>query len=290
MIKLALGTAQFGFKYGVSNKFGKIKYSEANKILQLAKKANFEIVDTAISYGDSEKVIGDIGIKDFKYVSKLPNIPSDCEDTDLWVEKNVHSSLKLMGIPSLYGLLVHNYKDLLGKSGKKLIKALQKMKLIGLVKKIGISIYDPNECDQILHLTRFDIVQAPLNIVDQRFFRSGWLSRLHSEEIEIHTRSVFLQGLLLMPRTRIPNKFNRWSHIWDQWSLELKKNNLTAIEVCLSYPLSLPEINHVIVGVENVDQLDNIIKKSKSKIPQIDWSFMNSNDAMLVNPFNWSKL
>ena len=93
-----------------------------------------------------------------------------------------------------------------------------------------------------------------------------------------------------MPRTRIPNKFNRWSHIWDQWSLELKKNNLTAIEVCLSYPLSLPEINHVIVGVENVDQLDNIIKKSKSKIPQIDWSFMNSNDAMLVNPFNWSKL
>ena len=133
-------------------------------------------------------------------------------------------------------------------------------------------------------------MQAPLNIIDRRLVESGWLSRLHSEEIEIHTRSVFLQGLLLMPRNKIPKIFDRWSAVWDQWSLALEKNNLSATEVCLLYPLSLPEIDHIVVGVDNVDQLSNIIEKSKSQQSQIDWSFMISEDQSLINPTNWNIL
>jgi hypothetical protein len=110
---------------------------------------------------------------------------------------------------------------------------------------------------------------------------------LHSEEIEIHTRSVFLQGLLLMPRNKIPNIFDKWSRVWDQWSLELKKNNLSATEACLLYPLSLPEIDRLVIGVDNVEQLSDIIDKSKSQKSQIDLSFMISNDQMLINPTNW---
>jgi len=112
---------------------------------------------------------------------------------------------------------------------------------------------------------------------------------LHSEEIEIHTRSVFLQGLLLMPRNKIPKIFDRWFRAWDQWSLELEKNNLSAVEACLLYPLSLPEIDRVIIGVDNVNQLNDIINKSKSQQSQIDWSFMISNDQALINPTNWHK-
>ena len=140
-----------------------------------------------------------------------------------------------------------------------------------------------------MNLARIDIVQAPLNIVDRRLVVSGWLSRLHSEEIEIHTRSVFLQGLLLMPRNKIPKIFDRWFRAWDQWSLELEKNNLSAVEACLLYPLSLPEIDRVIIGVDNVNQLNDIINKSKSQQSQIDWSFMISNDQALINPTNWHK-
>jgi hypothetical protein len=240
MNKLSLGTVQFGLSYGIANQTGKIKSVEAKKILQLAKNSNIDLIDTAIAYGDSEKVIGDIGIKDFKFVSKLPALPKDCVDINSWVEENVKLSLKRLGIPSLYGLLVHRSESLLGNSGNKLINALKTIKLNGLVKKIGISIYDPSECEQVMNLARIDIVQAPLNIVDRRLVVSGWLSRLHSEEIEIHTRSVFLQGLLLMPRNKIPKIFDRWFRAWDQWSLELEKNNLSAVEACLLYPLSLP--------------------------------------------------
>ena len=217
-------------------------------------------------------------------------IPKNCLDIDLWVEKNVRASLMRLGIKFLYGLLIHNSEDLIGNSSKELINALKRIKKDGLVKKIGISIYDPSECEKILYLNKFDIVQAPLNIIDRRLIDSGLLSKLHSQNIEIHTRSVFLQGLLLMSRKDIPKKFNQWSKVWDKWSSELKKKKLDAIEACLLYPLSIPEIKHVIVGVDNANQLNHILVKSKSQRPQVDLSFMISNDQMLINPNNWNKL
>ena len=287
MKKLCIGTAQFGLNYGISNQKGKVKVHEVKKILQLAKNSNIDTIDTAIVYGDSEKVIGDIGFKNFQIITKLPALHEDCEDIYSWVEKNVKLSLKRLKTSSLHGLLVHRTEDLLGNNGMKLINALKIIKKNGLVKKIGISIYDPSECEKVMKLTRMDIVQAPLNIIDRRLDYSGWLSRLHAEEVEIHTRSVFLQGLLLMPRNRIPNIFNEWSEVWDQWALKLKNNNLSALEACLSYPLSLPEIDKIIVGVENVNQLRDIIDKSKSKKIKNDFSFMISNNQMLINPSNW---
>lgn len=290
MSKLALGTAQFGMKYGIKNLEGKIKFSEVNKILKLAKNLNIDLIDTAIAYGNSEKIIGDSGINDFKFVSKLPVLPKDCVNINSWVEEHVQSSLIRLGVSSLHGLLVHRSENLLGNEGKKLIKALKMVKRNGWVKKIGISIYDPSECEQVMQLIRIDIVQAPLNIVDRRLVASGLLSRLYSEGIEIHTRSVFLQGLLLMPYNKIPKNLNKWSKVWEKWSLELKNNDLSAAEVCLLYPLSLPEIDRVIVGVDNADQLKELVKRSKSQNSQIDCSFMISNDKMLINPSNWDKL
>jgi aryl-alcohol dehydrogenase-like predicted oxidoreductase len=290
MNKLALGTAQFGQKYGIANQESQLTITEAEEILKFAKNSNIDLIDTAIAYGDSEKIIGEVGIKDFKFVSKLPDLPKNCSDVNYWVEEMVQSSLVRLGIKSLYGLLVHKTENLLGESGRELIQALNIVKQNGLVKKIGISIYDPSECEQVINLTRIDIVQAPLNIIDRRLVTSGWLSRLYSEEIEIHSRSVFLQGLLLMPRKNIPKIFEKWSMLLDQWSISLKKNNLSAIEVCLMYPWSLKEIDRVIVGVDNVLQLDDIVKKSKFNQSEVDWNFMISKDQMLINPTNWKKL
>jgi len=290
MSKLALGTAQFGLTYGVANEKGKIKFSEANKILNLAKNSNIDLIDTAIKYGNSEEVLGKIGSKDFKIVTKLPYLPKNEKDINFWVEKNVRASLVRLGISSLYGILVHRSENLLDNTGKKLISALDLVKSKGLVKKIGVSIYDPAECEKIIKLTKLDIIQAPLNIMDRRLVISGWLSKLYSEGIEIHTRSVFLQGLLLMSPNNIPKEFNNQSNIWEKWNRELKKNNISAIEACLSYPLLFPEIEKVIVGVDSFNQLYEIIKISQNQISKIDTSFMISNDEMLINPYNWNKL
>ena len=190
--------------------------------------------------------------------------------------------LLLHGEPTWSYLYRHMIKRL-AKSGRRIIAP----DLIGfgksykLVEKLGVSIYDPNELDHLMNVMEINIVQAPLNIIDSRLEASGWLSKLHKNGIEVHTRSSFLQGLLLMPRVKIPSKFNRWSKIWDSWSQELEKNNLDAASVCLSYPLSLPEVSRVIVGVDSFEQLQGLILASNTNVEKRDWSFMKSSITII---------
>ena len=290
MSKLALGTVQFGLEYGVANESGQINFSEAKNILKLAKEKNIDLIDTAIAYGNSEKVIGKIGIEGFKYISKLPALPENCKDIDYWIKDMVEASLKRLRIENLYGLLLHQPKDLLGASGEKLVNSLYKIKSSGLVKKIGISIYDPSEIEQVIDLLKIEIVQAPLNIIDRRLETSGWLFRLHQQKIEVHTRSTFLQGLLLMSKNEIPSKFSQWNFFFDRWFLELKKKNLSPVQACLSYPMSLTQVDRVVIGVDNLFQFKNLIEASKIKSLNHDLSFMISNDELLINPRNWGFL
>lgn len=290
MSKLGLGTVQFGMNYGVANETGKIHPSEAKKIFQLAKVHNINLIDTAMTYGDSQKIIGKVKDSGFNIVSKLPPLPEKNPNIDIWINNLIQETLNQLKINSLYGLLLHQPKNLLGDLGKKLIHALYKIKSNGLVKKVGISIYDCSEIDQVINLFEIDIVQAPLNIIDRRIETSGWLSKLNRSKIEVHTRSTFLQGLLLLPIHKIPSKFYKWKVMWDRWYYELKKHNLDAAEVCLSYPLSIAEIDRVIVGVDNFNQLNDLIKISQYKPFEHDWSFMKSNDKLLIDPNNWSLL
>lgn len=287
MNKLGLGTAQFGLDYGVSNHSGKVKLSVAKKIILFARKQKIGLIDTAMNYGDSEKMLGKIDLSGFNIISKLPLPPKKTIFLKEWIENEFKLCLQRLNVKSLYALLIHDTKILMGEKGKIIIDALYNLKSRNLLKKIGVSIYNIEELELIMELMNINIVQAPLNIVDRRLDRSGWLLKLKKKNIEIHTRSVFLQGLLLLPRNKIPSKFNKWSKIWDFWQHELDRNDLDAKTVCLSYPLSFPEIDNVIIGTENENQLSEIVLASKEKIKNIDWSFMISNDEMLINPSNW---
>lgn len=289
MSKLALGTVQFGLNYGVANKFGIVKPSEVKKIFLLARKFKINLIDTAIGYGESEKIIGKIGILDFNFISKLPAIPPNCSDIDTWVEHNIKNSLLRLGVKSLYGLLLHKPRDLLGVSGKQLINALIKIKSKNFVKKIGISIYDPSELDLVMHLMKIEIVQAPLNIIDRRLENSGWMSKLYKAKVEIHARSVFLQGLLLMSKQERPYKFNRWSSLWKIWDEWLKDNKITALEATIQHAISVSEISKVIIGVDTKQQLEQIIIASKGVLQKTSLE-LNTNDIQLLNPTHWNKL
>jgi aryl-alcohol dehydrogenase-like predicted oxidoreductase len=290
MTKLALGTAQFGCNYGIANVSGQVKVSEAKRILELAGKAEIDLLDTAIAYGDSEAILGKAGVAQFDVVSKLPGLPQKIGDLGSWVEKQVRASLARLGVGSLHGLLLHRTEDLLGDSGKSLIDALVRVQSSKLVRKLGVSIYDPSELDKIMHLMRIDLVQAPLNLIDRRLETSGWLSTLQQKNVEVHTRSAFLQGLLLMSHKQIPDKFRAWQPLWDNWAAKLKENNASALEACLAYPLSLAEVDRVVVGIDNLDQLKAIISASKVRMPQHDFLFMTSQDKELINPSSWIAL
>lgn len=287
MKKIGLGTVQFGLNYGVANKNGKVPFGEAKKIVEGAIEAGIDTFDTAISYGDSEQVLGTIGVQDLKVVTKLPDLPDGISDVAGWVENQVSQSVVKLGANAVYAVLLHRSENLLGSNGDQIAKSLNWLKTQGLVQKVGVSIYDPAELMRVINKIDLDIVQAPLNLVDRRLVDSGWLDRLFSEGIEVHTRSAFLQGLLLMSRKQIPPYFERWSSLWDNWQRALREGHVNPVEACLSYPLSLASVSRVVVGVDSVAQFNTILQAAEAAHFSDAWSFMCSSDEDLINPARW---
>lgn len=286
-MKLALGTVQFGLPYGIANQSGQVTRFEGKAMLQLAADNGIDTLDTAIAYGESEQRLGEIGIPGWQIVSKLPAIPDACADTLKWVVEAVDGSMQRLNVDSLYGLLLHCPQQLMEKNGDHLYRALQQLKQDGLVQKIGISIYDFSELDVLCSRFQFDLVQAPFNIMDCRLIGTGWLTRLAAQDMELHVRSVFLQGLLLIAPSDRPPKFDRWEPLWSKWYEWLKDVNLTPLEACLRYALSFPEISRVVIGVDNQKQLKEIIHAAKGPAPQIP-AVLKIDDPDLINPARWA--
>ena len=179
--KLALGTVQFGIHYGVANARGQTTRKEADEIINLAREAGINTLDTAISYGESEQVLGELVVKDFQVITKIPPLLEDLENVDDWINNQINKSLQRLRIPALWhGVLLHRSESLHGKTGEQVVKSLERLKSSGLVKKIGISIYNPSELEFANQVMPLDLVQVPLNVLDRRLESSGWLVRLHS--------------------------------------------------------------------------------------------------------------
>ena len=284
--RLALGTVQFGLSYGVANQGGQVSHQEAAKILNRGFASGIDTLDTAIAYGNSEQRLGEIDVEGWRIVSKLPPIPARCADVLRWARESVSDSLSRLGVDRLYGLLLHSPQQLLDVQGPALYDALQRLKMDGVVGKIGISIYAPQELDELLHRYRFDIVQSPLNIFDQRLIATGWLDLLRQADVEVHARSVFLQGLLLMDRNNRPRQFDRWAALWSKWDEWLVQTRLTPLQACLRFALSFRQISKVIVGVESLHQLEEILSASAGPPPEIPEG-LSCCDNDLVNPARW---
>jgi aryl-alcohol dehydrogenase-like predicted oxidoreductase len=285
-MKLALGTAQFGLAYGISNIEGQVSVDEAGKILARARAAGMDTIDTAVAYGQSEQRLGELGVGGWHVVSKLPAIPDDCVDVQAWVAANADASLARLKVAKLCGLLLHRPGQLLGPNGEELYQALLQLRDFGKVEKIGVSIYEPSELDDLCPHYAFDLVQAPFNVFDRRLATSGWLHRLHAEGIEIHVRSAFLQGLLLSATGESPVGFERWEPLWSAWRGWIAGNGMNPLRAALGHVLSHPEIGRVVVGVDSLVQLNEILACSKSEQQRAPET-LATTDLDLLNPARW---
>ena len=286
-MKLTLGTAQFGLDYGVANAIGKVDKEETLEILTFAKQAGINTLDTAIGYGDSEKRLGQAGIGSWNIITKLPEVNVEHSDINFWVNSQINNSLLRLNVLSVYGILFHRPLQLLEKNGSQLWNSLEGLKERSITKKIGFSVHNPDELDKLWKAGFIpDIVQAPYNVFDQRLKDSGWLSKLNDNKVEVHTRSVFLQGLLLMPSDKRPKYFSKWNNLFNEWDLWLKTNNISGLEAALNFALSEYLIDKIIVGVDNKTQLSEVISASKKYtlcVPKI----LNTTDEKLINPSLW---
>jgi hypothetical protein len=288
-MKIALGTVQFGLDYGIANNQGKVSANIAKNILMHAQLAGIDTLDTASVYGNSEEQLGEIGVKDWRIITKLSNVPNLCDDISLWVRGQVFKSIQSLKVRSIAGLLLHDTGQLTGLHGQQIWSALKTLKDEGVIEKIGFSIYHPNELEILWESYRPDIVQAPYNIFDRRLEQSGWLQIMSDYRVEIHIRSVFLQGLLLMDKDSRPIKFNRWSYSFDLLEKWLKGNNTTALQACLSLPLNDDRINRIVIGVDNTQQLKSILVESDINAPVPPLSLC-LDDVDLINPSHWNSL
>ncbi|MNQ52928.1 2,5-diketo-D-gluconate reductase A [compost metagenome] len=272
--KIGLGSVQFGMPYGISNSSGQTTPEEVEKILGFSVSNGISYIDTASVYGNAEAVLGNIGLDQFKIISKfMPQ--AENETLNVQIEK----SLANLRIDTLYGYLAHRPMDLLEnpKQWDDLIKLKEEKKII----KIGFSLNQPRELDSLLQKDMVpDLIQVPYNYFDNRF--KNYLIELKQQGCEIHTRSAFLQGLFFLDNHNLSPFFDEVKEITKELQVNFGVNLSGAL---LKYVLSLDFVDVVIMGVENEKQLkSNLINiNTAHHLPANDFNF---SDSVLM-PSNW---
>lgn len=285
--RLIIGSANFGIDYGIANKNKRVSNDEVERIVEFTKRTGMFGIDTASAYGISEEVLGKIGIEHLKVVSKIPAFSADCVDFSRVGRSIVETSLEKLGIPKLHTVLLHCPEQLFSKVGSHIYSAMLELKNNNLTELIGCSVYEVDELERIQRDFDFDLYQIPYNILDRRFLESGLIDRLVSKGIQVHARSVFLQGLLLMKKENRPHWMNRRDNGLDEWDEFVNKSGQSATNLCIDFAFKNPNLSGIVVGVDTLNQLLEIQKllTSDRESPDFHPSFV---DPLLCDPRLWA--
>lgn len=296
MATLGLGTVQWGMQYGVANASGQPNLDEVGAILGLAQAHGITLLDTAYAYGTAETVLGQqaVASKGFQVVTKTKpiraSIVTGTEATI--VREGLHESLKRLQTEAVYGVLIHHVDALLLPGGERLWQVLQEFKGDSHTQKIGVSVYNPWQVERALERFDIELVQVPFNLYDRRFAETGVLAKLKARGVEVHSRSAFLQGLLLMEPVELPPHFHGIREHHDHLQQLFRAGALTPLQGCIGYCLAELGIDRVLVGCENQAQLAEIIAAAKVAISDSMLAEMRRYalvDEAILNPGNWPK-
>lgn len=290
--RIIIGTAQFGMAYGVTNTRGQMSETETGAILDTASRAGIGLVDTAPAYGTSESVLGKalelfsaIGV-----ITKTPAFdgPAVGPEDIRHLRRSVGQSLERLRRSSVDGLLIHHGSDLRKSGSDGLVDALRGLRSEGVAARIGVSIYDEAELDDVLARFEPDIVQLPLNLFDQRLLRSGTLARLKSRGIEIHARSVFLQGVLIGSQVPLHDYFRPYQPHLDRYRQFLTDHAISPLAACLGFALAPGAADRIVVGVAGLDELVDILNAAANLGADLpDFGSLAADDPDLVDPRRW---
>ncbi len=277
--RIVIGSANFTQKYGADHVI--VNNIENKKIIKLAKKNNIYKIDTAEAYLKNKKIFKNID-KKFNFFTKV--LPDSRWTSLEFCQKKIDNHFSVLNNNKVEALFLHDFKILLTNNGKKIFKNLEILKQRNYFKKIGISIYDTNYLNKLISNFNFDIVQCPYNILDKRILTTGWLDKLKSKGIEIHVRSIFLQGLLVNKSIYKKKYFKKWQTSFIKWFDNLDNNNISPIDYCLSDLLNY-DFDKIIIGINNSKNLEEIINfKTINKNKMINFSI---SDKKLIDPRNW---
>lgn len=290
-MKLIIGTANFGNLYGLKKK--KLKIKEIFKIISLAKKKGISHYDTAKDYKNSELHLGNCFKKIYKNERLLVDtkLPKNLGNKNLEnkIEEFVKDSIKKLQIKKLNILYIHDSSQLFKKSGKKIFSKILSLKKKKLINKIGISVYTIKETKKILKDYKFDVIQAPINIVDKRFIDKEFIKFLKKRKCLLIARSIFLKGLLINTSFFKKKYFRKWRKKIDLVENALERDQLNIKNWTLHYLNKHKFLKSYILGVSKVSQLSEIFKILSTKQRNLkDYEELNIDEQGLINPKYWS--
>ncbi len=275
--RLMLGTVQFGLNYGIANTHGKPSFDTVKELLKLAFDNGVTALDTAPSYGDSEIVIGqalaELGLTGrFRIVTKIPGVP-DSENPLSFIENSVTESMKRLKTNFIDAVLFHREQDVIH------LPVLNQLVKKGAIGGGGVSLDSAAFAGKV---SEAGFLQVPCNVLDHRFD-----SLMGQPGKQVFIRSVYLQGMLLMPEDKIFPEFREYRRCLESLGLPLA-------ELCMRYLFSLPGNPSVLTGVDTRDQLrenirlanlgplpDDLFRKVRQTVPLLQ--------EELVRPSQWSK-
>ncbi|NTW68469.1 MAG: aryl-alcohol dehydrogenase [Chlorobiaceae bacterium] len=286
--KFGLGTVQWGLHYGVANQQGITAPETVTALLCGARHYGIKVLDTASLYGKSEEVLGLNSLEGFKVVTKTPGFTTaHISDLDVnQLNATFRNSLNVLAQQKIYALLIHHAENLLVPGGEKLLSAMMHLKEKGLVEKIGVSVYDSSQLDAVLKKFKPDLVQLPLSVLDQRMLSSGHLELLKNDGIEIHVRSVFLQGLLLMSLCDIPAFFNPVRSLLTRFHAAAHAQGLTVSQAAIGFVKNIPFVDTVLIGLDNMEQFRSCIDDFAIE-QNFDAAGLACSDPVFINPSHW---
>ena len=285
-MRLALGTVQFGTDYGAFNPDGRLDEPGVAACLDCAAGAGIDLLDTAAAYGASEEVLGRLGAADrFRLVTKVPGLEGA---GGAGVLRSVEASLARLQTDRLHALMLHRAADLAGTDGDDIWRTLQSLVAQGVIAKGGISVYAPEEASTLAGRYPIGIVQAPYSAFDQRMRSSGLFAALAERKIEIHVRSIFLQGFALADPDALPAPLAPHRARLERFRAAAAAHDLSALQLALAAVLGEPMIDRV-VGVRSLADLEEILAAVSTSLPAPDLSGCASDDPDLINPTLWSQ-
>jgi aryl-alcohol dehydrogenase-like predicted oxidoreductase len=283
--RLGLGTVQFGQAYGISNTRGRVPPDDVAAILHLAASAGVGTLDTAAGYGDAEDVLGRLAglTQPFRIVTKTIALKNGLDA----IIARARQSVATLDRKQVDLLLVHAAADLIGDGGDELWSSLLALRDEGLFGGIGISAYVADDPLMLARRFRPAAMQVPLSILDQRLIQSGALAQIKSLGVEIHARSLFLQGLLFLPEDKLPPKLMSAAAQLNEVRAKIRAAKTSPLAAALSFALNRPEIDVALVGVTSPTELEEILTAAAKPPPELDWASCALDDELVLTPSRW---
>ena len=286
--RIGIGTVQWGQGYGLGSKNGSVPIDDLDRIVKKALEENVSCIDTSQNYGIAESLIGQYVKGAIPVVTKITVMADKTKLVDAYrdLHISINRSKKNLKTKQLESFLVHNPDFLKSNNVQVYIDALKKLKDNNVVKKIGISVYNEQEITSAIKLMSPDIIQVPINVFDQRLLKNGLLNEIKNNNCEIHARSIFLQGLLLLRCSELNNFFKPIATKIQNWQDFCKKENVSCTTAALNFIKNIDQVDVAIIGINSYQQFEQNLSNYKKDFNFDSSPFAIDNDRF-IDPRKW---